>query len=99
MARKNCWEHKNCGREQGGRKVSELGVCPVATQTSADGLHGGKNGGRVCWVIAGTLCGGKVQGTFAAKAMNCASCDFYGAVKAEEASGFQGASQLLALVS
>lgn len=24
---KNCWEFKKCGRETGGSKVKELGVC------------------------------------------------------------------------
>ena len=27
--------------------------------------------------VAGTLCGGKVQGTFALKLGNCQKCDFY----------------------
>jgi hypothetical protein len=25
----NCWEFKNCGREIGGIKVKEMGVCPA----------------------------------------------------------------------
>ncbi len=33
--------------------------------------------GNHCARIAGTLCGGKVQGTFAAKLPNCMQCDFY----------------------
>jgi len=24
----NCWEFKKCGREPGGEKASELGICP-----------------------------------------------------------------------
>jgi hypothetical protein len=31
------------------------------------GTHDGKFGGRACWIVAGTLCGGKEQGTFAKK--------------------------------
>ncbi len=27
---KNCWDFKSCGREQGGTKAAELGVCPAA---------------------------------------------------------------------
>ena len=27
----NCWEVKKCGREPGGAKVAELGVCPAST--------------------------------------------------------------------
>ena len=30
-----------------------------------------------CWQIAGTFCGGKVQGTFAQKFGNCTECDVY----------------------
>ena len=35
------------------------------------------NHGRHCARVAGTLCGGKVQGTFARKLANCMECDFY----------------------
>lgn len=85
----NCWEFKKCGREQGGRKVAELGVCPTAICAELNGAHDGKKGGRACWIIAGTMCGGKVQGSFAQKFKSCSACDFYQAVKAEEKSGFQ----------
>jgi hypothetical protein len=38
-----------------------------------------------CWKVAGTLCGGKVEGTFAAMMRNCSSCcQFYHLVKNEE---------------
>ena len=62
----NCWEVKKCGREPGGAKVSERGVCPAFPD------HG-----RDCWMAAGTFCGGEVQGTFAEKLGNCQGCDFY----------------------
>jgi hypothetical protein len=73
----NCWEFKSCGRQPGGRNVHDLGVCVAATDARADGVHGGKNCGRACWALAGTLCGGEVQGTFASKLGNCLRCDFY----------------------
>lgn len=82
--RMNCWEVKNCGRERGGAKVAELGVCPAAIETSTDGLNGGKNGGRICWAVTGTFCGGKVQGSFAEKQLSCMTCDFFKQVKEEE---------------
>jgi hypothetical protein len=81
---KNCWEAKSCGRQPGGLKVSEFGVCSAAVETRVNGMNNGKNGGRVCWAIAGTLCGGKVQGSFASKVANCMTCDFYKSVKSEE---------------
>lgn len=85
----NCWEHKKCGRQPGGPKTAELGACPAATDATQNGKNGGTNGGRFCWKIAGTLCGGKVQGTFASKMMNCAQCDFFALVKSEEGAAFK----------
>lgn len=87
--KKNCWDHKNCGRQPGGAKVSELGVCPAATDASFNSINSGKNGGRICWAVAGTFCGGKVQGEFAQKRLSCMTCEFYTAVKNEEADQFK----------
>lgn len=89
MAGQNCWEFKNCGRQPGGAKVSELGVCPSASEVSSNGLNRGKNAGRICWAVTGTFCGGKVQGTFAQKQLSCLTCDFYMKVKAEEGTNFR----------
>lgn len=80
----NCWEFKKCGRQPGGEKVKDLGICPVTTQPELNGAHGGRNAGRACWVVAGSLCGGKIQGTYAQKLHNCWTCDFMKAVKQEE---------------
>ena len=84
----NCWEYKRCGREPGGKNARKKGVCPAATSASLSGTHGGKNSGRVCWVVAGTMCDGKVEGSFAKKYDDCRACDFYRLVKAEEGSNF-----------
>ncbi len=62
MRRLNCWEIKRCGREPGGSKSEELGVCPAATDISADWINGGKNGGRICWAIVGVFCVNRVNG-------------------------------------
>jgi len=94
--KKNCWEVKKCGREPQGAKVEEFGVCPVTVDMKLDGVHGGNHAGRACWVVAGSLCGGKVQGTFAAKFENCESCEFYALVRQEEFPNFQYSSTLLA---
>jgi len=87
MAR-NCWDFKGCGREQGGAKAAQLGVCPAASDTAHNGSNHGKNGGRLCWAVTGTLCGGEVQGTFAQKRLSCISCDFFTSVKGEEGKSF-----------
>lgn len=87
MKKMNCWEVKKCGREPGGYHQAK-GICPSATESKLNGVHGGKNAGRSCWVVAGTQCGGEEQGTFAHKYHNCEKCDFYQSVKSEEKSNF-----------
>lgn len=87
--KENCWECKKCGRQPSGDKVAEFGVCPAATSTEYDGKNGGKNAGRYCWKIAGTFCGGVVQGTFAQKEVNCVVCPFFKKVREEEGGNFK----------
>jgi hypothetical protein len=96
MAHLNCWEFKKCGREQGGVNAAELGVCTAANETRLDGTNGGMNGGRACWPLAGTLCGGAVQGTFATKLGNCMKCEFYQLVGSEEGSNHESSKDILA---
>ena len=84
MSKLNCWEMKKCGREPGGSKVSEFGICPAATDEACNGLNSGKNAGRICWAVAGTFCGGKVQGEFAQKQVSCMTCEVFKKIKAEE---------------
>jgi hypothetical protein len=62
----NCWEFKKCGREAGGANAAEMGICPAYPDHGHD-----------CARVAGTLCGGVLQGTFASKLSNCMKCDFY----------------------
>ncbi len=85
--KQNCWEFKKCGREENGENVDEMGVCPAATDTGCDGLNDGKNGGRICWAVAGTFCDGEVQGSFADKQLSCMTCDFFRAVEEEQGVG------------
>lgn len=80
----NCWEFMRCGREPGGAEAVRLGCCPAAMDASYHGLNGGNNGGRICWAVAGTCCGGKVQGTFAEKRSSCVDCEFFQKVQQEQ---------------
>lgn len=98
MKKANCWDFKRCGREVGGNKVKELGICPASTERLLNGVHDGENSGRACWVVAGTFCGGQVQGTFAKKFENCEQCEFYKSVKQEEGLKFKISTRLLAQV-
>ena len=68
-ARTPCWEFMKCGRDAG----KEM-KCPAYPHF-----------GRVCWVVAGTFCEGKVQGTFAQKYEDCKKCEFYNKMLNEEA--------------
>lgn len=80
----NCWEYMKCGREPGGSRVTELGICPAASDISYSGINRGVNAGRICWAVAGTFCGGKVQGKFADKRKSCLRCDFFKLVRTQE---------------
>ncbi len=95
MSRQNCWEYKKCGREPGGAREHERGLCPAALETRTDGINGGKNGGRVCWAVAGTLCGGEVQGSFCQKLGNCMRCDFFDKVLFEEGGNYAHSKDIL----
>ena len=95
MKKLNCWEAKKCGRTKGGEHEKDLGICPVSIENRLDGVHGGQNAGRACWVVAGTLCGGNVQGTFAAKYDTCDKCEFYQAVRKEEGTKYVFSISLL----
>jgi hypothetical protein len=99
MAKQNCWEFKSCGRQPGGARAADLGVCPATTEMRVNGVNAGAKAGRACWAVTGTLCGGRVQGTFAMKVLNCQTCEFYGKVKSEEGTAFVGSSQILARLS
>ena len=98
MKKLNCWESKKCGREPGGEKARDLGACPSATLEKANGINHGKNAGRSCWVVAGTLCGGKTQGEFAMKLKNCLQCEFYDLVVKEEGVKFSNAREILMIL-
>lgn len=74
MVKKNCWEFKGCTKEK----------CPAHSEKRLHGIHGGINAGRACWVVAGTRCGGEVQGQYAQKVGSCMLCDFYHLVVTEE---------------
>ena len=62
---KRCWEYKKCGNEN----------CVVYKNYKDSALvpH--------CWYVAGTLCGGKVQGEYAQKIGNCCKCEYFNYIK------------------
>lgn len=98
MKRVNCWEFKKCGRELGGDKTVELGICPASMNTALDGVHNGISAGRACWAVVGTMCEGEVQGSFVRKYKDCGLCDFYNKVKEEEGDNFLLTIDLLGMI-
>jgi hypothetical protein len=88
MPKMNCWEFMECEREMNGNKAGALGTCPAASSKKFDGVNRGKNSGRMCWKVAGTLCGSVARGTFAEKFKDCAQCPFLKVVEAEEGDKF-----------
>jgi len=75
--KQNCWEIMRCGREPGGLRADDLGVCPAAADRRFDGVNGGINGGRTCWAVAGTDGCDRPECIRANASHPCTACDFY----------------------
>ncbi len=88
MKKQNCWEYLKCGREPKGPNALTMGICPASLPGNGDGVNKGKNRGRICWAVTGTLCDGEVQGTFAKKQDTCFNCAFFSKVRKEERENF-----------
>jgi two-component system NtrC family sensor kinase len=56
-----CWEYMKCGRDKDATMK-----CPAYPSY-----------GRICWVVSGTFCEGKVLGTYAQKYEDCRKCEFF----------------------
>ncbi len=81
--KKNCWEVKGCGQQRREHN-NTLVKCPVPEMAASDGINGGKNAGRICWLIANTMCRGDNATTFEDMIKVCTECDFYKLVREEE---------------
>ena len=80
----NCWDYMKCGKGPGGENTDEFGICPIAKETVADGLNGGMNGGRICWIIAENCCLEDVKCSKLHRKTSCFSCEFRYKVTIEE---------------
>lgn len=87
LKKTNCWEFNRCGREPGGANAAD-GVCPVSVETNHEGVNGGTNAGRHCWVVAGSFqpVAGVVECT--QKKISCLFCEFFQQVEEEEGDYF-----------
>jgi len=99
MEKKNCWEICNCGHEPGGNKVAIDGVCPASIETSADGIHGGKNAGRACWAIQKTLSCGENRPKTEYQWENCRRCFFYWDVLSAEKDNYASIHEIMQKVN
>lgn len=86
--KRNCWDFCGCGKQGDGNHGEEPGICPAFLETKLNGIHGGKNGGRACWMVAGTKCGSRIKRIFVPKFIVCKICDFRKTVIHEESQNF-----------
>lgn len=82
--KQNCWEFMKCGRGPDDQREEGKETCPVAAATEADGLAGGVNGGRLCWVVADTCCRHLIKCSDTHHESSCFSCEFRYKVQVEE---------------
>ena len=61
MQYKPCWEYMGCKQDSNHEES-----CPAYPHF-----------GRICWAVAGTLCSGKIHGTYAQKIHDCHNCGYY----------------------
>ncbi len=73
-----------CGRGIGGENSVKLGECSAAMDSVSNGINDGKNGGRICWAIAGTFNAEAKERDCMAKHLTCMNCDFFNLVKSEQ---------------
>ena len=62
-------------------------------------MNEGENGGRCCWAIAGTFCGGEAQGTYAQKLGNCLKCDFHAFVRGQQHGNYASTKKILEIIN
>lgn len=83
----NCWEFNKCGKNPSSRSSEQGEECPTEKFIEYDGINRGKNGGRYCWRIPGTLCSihdGRPIPNWADKMKDCVHCEFFKKVRSEE---------------
>jgi hypothetical protein len=81
-----------CGRQPSGKRFSKSGVCKASIDFESNGINEGRNAGRICWAVSGTLCSDNVcqpeSGSLSKQGkISCISCLFFNKVKKEEGYG------------
>lgn len=73
-----------CGEGNGIYDAGHKSACPIANNKTANGLNGGVNGGRICWVIADSCCNEQIPCITNKRKDPCFSCEFRYKVMNEE---------------
>jgi hypothetical protein len=73
----NCWDFKKCCDKPLSHHACKIIVCPAKKEFIANGLNGGINGGRMCWIIIDSHSKRKAQTA-------CFQCEFRYKVIADE---------------
>jgi hypothetical protein len=81
--KKNCWDIMECGREEHGNKVDELGVCPAAIDQELTAANSGNCGGRACWKVRVKV-GKSMLPQWSHPEKNCLTCSVFQTVRKEE---------------
>lgn len=97
--RQNCWEFWEYDLRKSLTESPTCRKCPAVVDMRLDGVHGGRNAGRACWVVPGTLCGGELHGEYQEKKKTCMSCDFFRSVRSHEEPFFIPAGALAAMIA
>lgn len=84
MEKLNCWEFLKCGCEPNGKNIDTIGLCPVTIHVKYNGINNGKNAGRMCWAVTGTLCKEIVACKISDTLEQCINCDFLKYVHEQE---------------
>ncbi|MFW3145826.1 MAG: two-CW domain-containing protein [Thermoplasmatota archaeon] len=84
MMGENCWEIKRCGREPGGERASDLGICPASRNSELDCMNSGECAGRACWRIKEPIMGGTLLPHWSDPDRDCLVCPVLVKVRNEE---------------
>jgi hypothetical protein len=84
----NCWEFHGCGCQPGGKNADLHNPCPIPLDEKYDGINNGKNAGRYCWKVIGTMSDAEPKCTEAMKIRECTKCDFFQLVKVQQRDSF-----------
>jgi hypothetical protein len=102
MEKLNCWEVMKCGLVPGTKKAKKYGTCIATIEQRLDGVNSGKNGGRACWALIGTLCPEtgipKEQKTYSQKLKRCIQCRFYELVAVQEGADFKNTKEIVKIL-